>query len=110
MTDARLTIGALLCTELLGVWSVGVARPASTPSVTSRLASVSVNQGSRVRSVTGASMATGTSDLTDVRSAPVTQSLPLVEAVTQRMVSVNVFLESRVRTVTDVNQTTFLFK
>ena len=110
MTDARLTIGALLCTELLGVWSVGVARPASTPSVTSRLASVSVNQGSRVRSVTGASMATGTSDHTDVRSAPVTQSLPLVEAVTQRMVNVNVFLESRVRTVMDVNPITFLFK
>ena len=110
MTDARLTIGALLCTELLGVWSVGVARPASTPSVTSRLASVSANQGSLGRSVTGASMATGTSDHMGVNSALVTQSLPSVEDVTRRTVSVSVFLGSRVRTVMDVNPTTSSFK
>ena len=110
MTDARLTIGALLCTELLGVWSVGVARPASTPSVTSRLASVSANQGSQGRSVTGPSMDTGTSDHMGVNSALVTQSLPSVEDVTRRTVSVSVFLGSRVRTVMDVNPTTSSFK
>ena len=110
MTDAKQITGALLCTEQLGVWSVGVARPASTPSATSRLASVSVNQGSLGRSVTGASTDTGTSDRMAVSSAHVTQSLPLVEDVTRRMDSVNVFLEFRDRTVMDVNQTTYSSK
>ena len=105
MTDVRQITGALLCMERQGVWSVGVARPASTPSVTWRLDSVSVNPESLVRSVTGVSMVTGTSVHMGVNSALVTQSLPLVEDVTQRMVSVSVFQGFRDRTVMDVNQT-----